>query len=237
MVGERIVAIGNPTGMNLAGSVTQGIVSGLKRLITVTSEETGESIEMEAIQVDAAINPGNSGGALINKYGQVVGINSSKLSSTQIEGIGFAIPISTAKPIVDDLIAYGYVRGRVLLGITYYAVSDAVGAMTGYTPGLWVQSVREDMDVYAKGLRAGDIITQIDGQDVRDSETVKSIMSAKKPGDMVELTVVQQSLSGKVKTYTISVELAEDKGSLNSSDSQQQESSSGSDIQRLPFGR
>ena len=237
VVGERIVAIGNPTGMNLAGSVTQGIVSGLKRLITVTSEETGESIEMEAIQVDAAINPGNSGGALINKYGQVVGINSSKLSSTQIEGIGFAIPISTAKPIVDDLIAYGYVRGRVLLGITYYAVSDAVGAMTGYTPGLWVQSVREDMDVYAKGLRAGDIITQIDGQDVRDSETVKSIMSAKKPGDMVELTVVQQSLSGKVKTYTISVELAEDKGSLNSSDSQQQGSSSGSDIQRLPFGR
>lgn len=116
VVGERIVAIGNPTGMNLAGSVTQGIVSGLKRLISVTNEETNETIEMEAIQVDAAINPGNSGGALINKYGQVVGINSSKLSSTQIEGIGFAIPISTAKPIVDDLIAYGYVRGRVLLG-------------------------------------------------------------------------------------------------------------------------
>ena len=106
VVGERIVAIGNPTGMNLAGSVTQGIVSGLKRLISVTNEETNETIEMEAIQVDAAINPGNSGGALINKYGQVVGINSSKLSSTQIEGIGFAIPISTAKPIVDDLIAY-----------------------------------------------------------------------------------------------------------------------------------
>ena len=160
VVGERIVAIGNPTGMNLAGSVTQGIVSGLKRLISVTNEETNETIEMEAIQVDAAINPGNSGGALINKYGQVVGINSSKLASTQIEGIGFAIPISTAKPIVDDLVAYGYVRGRVLLGITYYAVSDAVGAMNGYTPGLWVQSVREDMDVYAKGLRAGDIITR-----------------------------------------------------------------------------
>lgn len=237
VVGERIVAIGNPTGMNLAGSVTQGIVSGLKRLITVTNEETGEAIEMEAIQVDAAINPGNSGGALINKYGQVVGINSSKLSSTQIEGIGFAIPISTAKPIIDDLIAYGYVRGRVLLGITYYAVSDAVGAMTGYTPGLWVQSVREDMDVYAKGLRAGDIITQIDGQDVRDSETVKSIMADKKPGDTVELTVVQQSLSGKVTTYTITVELAEDKGSLDTSNQQQQSSSSDDDIQQLPFGR
>lgn len=238
VVGERIVAIGNPTGMNLAGSVTQGIVSGLKRLISVTNEETNETIEMEAIQVDAAINPGNSGGALINKYGQVVGINSSKMSSTQIEGIGFAIPISTAKPIVDDLIAYGYVRGRVLLGITYYPVSDAVGAMSGYTPGLWVQSVREDMDAYAKGLRAGDIITQIDGQDVRDSATVKGILSAKKPGDSVELTVVQQSISGKIKTYTINVTLAEDKGSSQStgSGSSQPSINDGSDIKKLPFG-
>lgn len=238
VVGERIVAIGNPTGMNLAGSVTQGIVSGLKRLISVTNEETSETIEMEAIQVDAAINPGNSGGALINKYGQVVGINSSKMSSTQIEGIGFAIPISTAKPIVDDLIAYGYVRGRVLLGITYYPVSDAVGAMSGYTPGLWVQSVREDMDAYAKGLRAGDIITQIDGQDVRDSATVKGILSAKKPGDSVELTVVQQSISGKIKTYTINVTLAEDKGSSQStgSGSSQPSTDDGSDIKKLPFG-
>lgn len=238
VVGERIVAIGNPTGMNLAGSVTQGIVSGLKRLISVTNEETNETIEMEAIQVDAAINPGNSGGALINKYGQVVGINSSKLSSTQIEGIGFAIPISTAKPIVDDLIAYGYVRGRVLLGITYYPVSDAVGAMSGYTPGLWVQSVREDMDAYAKGLRAGDIITQIDGQDVRDSATVKGILSAKKPGDSVELTVVQQSISGKIKTYTINVTLAEDKGTSQSTGSGSSEPSTddGSDIKKLPFG-
>lgn len=238
VVGERIVAIGNPTGMNLAGSVTQGIVSGLKRLISVTNEETNETIEMEAIQVDAAINPGNSGGALINKYGQVVGINSSKMSSTQIEGIGFAIPISTAKPIVDDLIAYGYVRGRVLLGITYYPVSDAVGAMSGYTPGLWVQSVREDMDAYAKGLRAGDIITQIDGQDVRDSATVKGILSAKKPGDSVELTVVQQSISGKIKTYTINVTLAEDKGTSQSTGSGSSEPSidDGSDIKKLPFG-
>lgn len=238
VVGERIVAIGNPTGMNLAGSVTQGIVSGLKRLISVTNEETNETIEMEAIQVDAAINPGNSGGALINKYGQVVGINSSKMSSTQIEGIGFAIPISTAKPIVDDLIAYGYVRGRVLLGITYYPVSDAVGAMSGYTPGLWVQSVREDMDAYAKGLRAGDIITQIDGQDVRDSATVKGILSAKKPGDSVKLTVVQQSISGKIKTYTINVTLAEDKGSSQSTGSGSSEPSTddGSDIKKLPFG-
>ena len=219
VVGERIVAIGNPTGLNLAGSVTQGIVSGLERSIQVQDETTGTVIEMQAIQVDAAINPGNSGGALINKYGQVVGINSSKLSSTQIEGIGFAIPISTAKPIVDDLINYGYVRGRVLLGITYIAISDVTGAISGYTPGLWVQSVNEELDVAAKGVQPGDVIVQMDDQDVRDSDDVKAIMEGKEPGDTVKLKIVRQSVTGKVTNFTVEVELAEDKGNYNSSSS------------------
>lgn len=220
VVGERIVAIGNPTGLNLAGSVTQGIVSGLERSIQVQDETTGTVIEMQAIQVDAAINPGNSGGALINKYGQVVGINSSKLSSTQIEGIGFAIPISTAQPIVDDLINYGYVRGRVLLGITYIAISDVTGAISGYTPGLWVQSVNEDLDVAAKGVQAGDVIVQMDDQDVRSSDDVKAIMEGKKPGDTVKLKIVRQSVTGKVTNFTVEVELAEDKGNYNTSTSE-----------------
>ncbi len=219
VVGERIVAIGNPTGLNLAGSVTQGIVSGLERSIQVQDETTGTVIEMQAIQVDAAINPGNSGGALINKYGQVVGINSSKLSSTQIEGIGFAIPISTAKPIVDDLINYGYVRGRVLLGITYIAISDVTGAISGYTPGLWVQSVNEELDVAAKGVQPGDVIVQMDDQDVRDSDDVKAIMEGKEPGDTVKLKIVRQSVTGKVTNFTVEVELAEDKGNYNGSSS------------------
>lgn len=232
VVGERIVAIGNPTGLNLAGSVTQGIVSGLERNIQVTDETTGTVIEMQAIQVDAAINPGNSGGALINKYGQVVGINSSKLSSTQIEGIGFAIPISTAKPIVDDLISYGYVRGRVLLGITYVAISDVTGAISGYTPGLWVQSVREDLDVYAKGVRAGDVIVKMDDQDVRDSDTVKAIMADKKPGDTIKLEIVRTSVTGKVSTFTVEVELSEDKGSSTSTEQQEIPQQGG--LQQLP---
>ena len=219
VVGERIVAIGNPTGLNLAGSVTQGIVSGLERSIQVQDETTGTVIEMQAIQVDAAINPGNSGGALINKYGQVVGINSSKLSSTQIEGIGFAIPISTAKPIVDDLISYGYVRGRVLLGITYIAISDVTGAISGYTPGLWVQSVNEELDVAAKGVQPGDVIVQMDDQDVRDSDDVKASMEGKEPGDTIKLKIVRQSVTGKVTNFTVEVELAEDKGNYSSSSS------------------
>lgn len=217
VVGERIVAIGNPTGLNLAGSTTQGVVSGLNRNITLTNENDNSTISMEVIQVDAAINPGNSGGALINKYGQVVGINSSKLASTNIEGIGFAIPINNAKPIADDLVQYGYVRGRVRLGITYYPISEVLGAMYGYTPGLLIYSVDETMDVAAKGLKPGDTITQIDGQDVRDSEGVKAILEGKEPGDTIELTVYRQSVTGKTSTFKVRVQLAEDKGSLNSS--------------------
>ena len=220
VVGERIVAIGNPTGLNLAGSTTQGIVSGLQRNITVRTDD-GNTISIEAIQVDAAINPGNSGGALINKYGQVVGINSSKLSSTQIEGIGFAIPMNTAKPIVDDLVTYGYVKGRVKLGITYYGISEVTGAMTGYTPGLLVSAIDETADVYAKGVRVGDTITQIDGKDVRDAEDIQGILDGKVPGDTVKLTVYRVSVTGKQSTFTVDVKLEEDKG--NSTNLQQQQ--------------
>ena len=176
---------------------------------------------MEAIQVDAAINPGNSGGALINKYGQVVGINSSKLSSTQIEGIGFAIPMNTAKPIIDDLVSYGYVKGRVKLGITYYGISDVTGAMTGYTPGLLVSAIDETADVYTKGVRVGDTITQIDGKDVRDAEDIKEVLDGKVPGDKVKLTVYRVSVTGKQSTFTVDVQLEEDKG--NSTNVQQQQ--------------
>lgn len=235
VVGERIVAIGNPTGLNLAGSTTQGVVSGLNRNITLTNETDNSTISMEVIQVDAAINPGNSGGALINKYGQVVGINSSKLASTNIEGIGFAIPINNAKPIADDLIQYGYVRGRVRLGITYYPISEVLGAMYGYTPGLLVYSVDESMDVAAKGVKAGDTITQIDGQDVRDSEGVKAILEGKEPGDTIELTVYRQSVTGKTSTFKVRVELAEDKGSLNTTDQSDSGNNQDQQGQQSPF--
>lgn len=212
LVGERIVAIGNPTGLNLAGSTTQGIVSGLQRNITVQTED-GSTISMEAIQVDAAINPGNSGGALINKYGQVVGINSSKLSSTQIEGIGFAIPMNAAKPIIDDLVTYGYVKGRVRLGISYYGISEVTGAMTGYTPGLLIRAIDESSDVYTKGVRVGDTITRMDDKDVRDAEDIQEVLKGKVPGDTVKLTIYRVSVTGKQSTFTVEAKLGEDKGS------------------------
>ena len=214
-VGEPVVAIGNPAGLNLAGSTTQGIVSGLDRTISVTLE-TGESISMEVIQTDAAINPGNSGGPLINEYGQVIGINSSRLSSSSYDGIGFAIPINDALPIVEDLIQYGYVTGRVKLGITYYPISEVVGAMSGYTPGLLVYSVDVTMDVYAKGLRAGDIITEMDGQSVTSKEAIKNILDGKKPGDTLRITFIRGS-AGSQASYSVEVVLGEDTGNSDTS--------------------
>ena len=111
-VGERVVAIGNPMGLEFFGSVTQGIVSAVNRSITVNNRT------MNLIQTDAAINSGNSGGALINSYGEVIGINSVKVNANGVEGMGFAIPISEANPIVADLLEYGYVKGRPIIGIS-----------------------------------------------------------------------------------------------------------------------
>ncbi len=215
-VGEKVIAIGNPAGLNLAGSTTQGIVSGLDRTISVTLD-SGESISMDVIQTDAAINPGNSGGPLINEYGQVIGINSSRLSSSSFDGIGFAIPINNALPIVEDLIQYGYVTGRVKLGITYYPISEVVGAMSGYTPGLLVYSVDPTMDIYAKGVRAGDIITEMDGQLITSTEEIKKLLESKKPGDTLELTFYRGSSSTSGASYTISVILSEDTGNTDTS--------------------
>lgn len=214
-VGEKVIAIGNPAGLNLAGSTTQGIVSGLDRTISVTLD-SGESISMEVIQTDAAINPGNSGGPLINEYGQVIGINSSRLSSSSYDGIGFAIPINDALPVVEDLIQYGYVTGRVKLGITYYPISEVVAAMSGYTPGLLVYSVDTSMDVYAKGIRAGDIITEMDGQPVTSKDDIQLVLENKRPGDTIDLTFVRSSSSGSA-TYTVTVTLAEDTGNTDTS--------------------
>ncbi|MBP5271800.1 MAG: trypsin-like peptidase domain-containing protein, partial [Clostridia bacterium] len=119
-VGEPVYAIGNPGGTAFYGSVTKGIISAIDR--PTSSNETGYT--MECIQHDAAINPGNSGGALINCYGQVIGINSSKIASEQYEGMGFAVPINVAKGVVDDILKSGYVTGRAKLGIRYVPVSD-----------------------------------------------------------------------------------------------------------------
>lgn len=207
-VGERVIAIGNPGGLTLAGSVTQGIVSAVDRPVRVTDGYT-----MNFLQIDAAINPGNSGGALVNAFGQVVGINSQKIAATDYEGIGFAIPTAEAKPIIDDLISHGRVTGRVKLGITAYAIDEYAARMTGLPAGIRVGSTESGSDVAAKGIVPGDIITAINGESIASFSDVADVLKGFKPGDIVTLDVTRiSSASTRMQTFQVQVELMEDTG-------------------------
>ncbi len=212
-VGDQVVAIGNPGGSALASSVTVGYVSALNREITTESGYT-----MYCIQTDAAINPGNSGGALVNQYGQVIGINSSKIVSTGYEGLGFAIPSDTAQPILTSLINNGYVKDRAALGVSGTYIDSMTAQWYGLSSGMYVASVNSD-EANNSGLEKGDVITSIDGTQVTSSTTVTSVVTQKKPGDTVTLKV-DRALTGE-KDIEITVTLSEhveDTDSSNSSD-------------------
>lgn len=203
-VGDTVMAVGNPGGLELNSSVTQGIVSALNRQITNT--DTGYT--MECIQTDTAINPGNSGGALVNMYGQVVGINSSKIVAEGYEGLGFAIPIDDAQSVISNLKEYGYVKDRAVLGITGQYLDSMSAQFYGLTSGMYVASVNNE-SVSSAGVTQGCIITKIDDTDVTNSATITSYVSKKKPGDKVKLTVVN-NLTGK--TFTVDVTLVQASG-------------------------
>lgn len=188
-VGETAVAIGNPMGMEFSGSVTAGIISAVNRTMTIDDRT------YNLLQTDAAINSGNSGGALINQYGEVIGINSVKLSSSGIEGMGFAIAISEAKPIIEDLMNSGYVTGRPLVGI---AVQE-----TPY--GLFISSVQEGSGAAEAGLAQRDMIIEVDGQKVSSSSEINEIRDTKKPGDSLKFKILRDG-----ETLEISVTLHED---------------------------
>jgi len=219
-VGEKVVAIGNPRGLTLAGSVTQGIVSAVNR--SLSSSPT----DFTYIQTDAAINPGNSGGALVNEYGQVIGINTAKISqvaSTVYEGIGFAIPISEAKPIIDDLKAYGRVTGRVKFGIVVQTIDAYTAAMYQIPQGAMIISTEEGSDIAEKGIVAGDIIYAVDGNAIISSTELKNAVFGKKPGDPVTLSIYRRTTGYSDKKFDVTVSLMEDTGEAadNSSSSSQ----------------
>jgi serine protease Do len=203
-IGEEIVAIGSPAG--LYGSLTRGVVSGLNRMIKTDAN----NIEMNCIQIDAAINPGNSGGALVNMYGQVVGINTSKVMADSYDGIGFAISINAARPILEELIAEGYVKDRVRVGITFYEVTEATAKINGTKTGLLISSIDKDCDIANTNLRVNDIITHIDGNPVIYRSDVDSILKNKKPGDTVTATVYRKTDNGEETTFEIKFKLMED---------------------------
>lgn len=189
-VGDLAVAIGNPLGQELAGTVTAGVISAVNRKMTVD----GRTYNL--IQTDAAINPGNSGGALVNKYGQVIGINSIKMSQDGVEGIGFAIAMSEAKPIIDDLMNNGYVSGRPLIGIT----------ATESRNGLTVYTVAEGSGAQKAGIKEGDLIIKADGIVVKTVDELNDIKDKKAPGDKVTLTLIRDG-----ELLDVKVELQEDK--------------------------
>ncbi len=203
-IGEEIVALGSPAG--LYSSLTRGVVSGLNRKIKTEANNT----EMDCIQIDAAINPGNSGGALVNMYGQVVGINTSKIMLESYDGIGFAISINEARPILEKLIADGYIKDRVKIGISFYELTEATAEINKTKPGLYIRSIDKDCDIAKTELRENDIITHIDGAPVVYRSDVDNVMKGKKPGDTVKAKVYRKTDSGDEKTFEIKFKLMED---------------------------
>lgn len=198
-VGERVVAIGNPMGLEFFGSVTEGIVSAVNRKITVDNRT------MSLIQTDAAINSGNSGGALINRFGEVIGINSVKVSSEGVEGMGFAIPSSEAKPIISDLLQYGYVKGRPVIGISTREVTEYMARSYSWPQGVQVMDITSE-SARSAGLQQGDIITEVDGQKVADTDALNEIKNKHNPGDKLKMTVYKYATG---RTETIEVILSE----------------------------
>lgn len=192
VVGEDILAIGNPLG-SLGGTVTEGAISATARQISVSGTD------MTLLQISAPINPGNSGGGLFNLAGELVGVVNAKMSSEEIEGLGFAIPIDTAYDVILELIAHGYVRGRPDLGFTVVDVTDYRTAMryfNSFNTGVYVYDNDHDMVKY------GDLILAADGKEITSSSTLQSIVRQKAVGDTIELTVYREK---KQITVTVTV--------------------------------
>ena len=190
--GEQVVAIGRPNDATSSSSITIGCISFLNRRVS-----NATSYASRLIQTDSAINPGSSGGALVNMYGQVIGITSSKLVGSEYEGVGYAIPTTTVKFIVEELIEHGSVVSRAKLGITYTEIDSVTAEISGTNiTGLLIAQVNEDSPLYKKAV-AEDIITQVNGQNITKGDMVLDIIEASKPGDKLELTIY----STKTKSY------------------------------------
>ncbi len=196
-VGETVIAVGNPLG-ELGGSVTQGIVSALNRVVVV------ESYEMTLIQMDASVSPGNSGGGLFNMAGELVGIVNAKSSDSDSEGIGFSIPINTAISLATNLIENGYITGRPELGIVAVSISDAdTAAAYGVSAlGIYVYSINEGSAAEAAGLQVGDRLISIDDIEISVLTDLTDAIDAKEVGETVNLLVAR---SGQMLTVTVTL--------------------------------
>ena len=212
-VGEPIYAIGNPGGSEYFGSITDGIVASIDRSVTST-------YTMTCIQHNAAINPGNSGGALVNTAGQIIGINSSKIASTEFEGMGFAVPTSIASPVVDALINYGYVPNRPKLGIEYSPVSSnqlysIIVSIRDLPQGsLIIASIAEDSTLVGTQAQVGDLIIGVNGKNMDKSSVLLDLIETGQVGDTLTLNLCRiDKRTYKITTFDVVITLVEDKGS------------------------
>ena len=195
-VGDSVVAIGDPLGVELRGTMTDGIVSAISRDVQVDGRV------MNLIQTNAALNSGNSGGPLINRFGQVIGINTMKIGtfadSSGVEGLGFAIPSATVQEIVNQLLSQGYVSGRPWLGIEGESFSTFYQRFYRIPKGLYVTDVQVGSPAEAAGLRIGDIILTADGGSVTDMDALNAQLYTHAPGDSMRLSVYRNGRQGDV---------------------------------------
>lgn len=199
-LGEDIIAVGNPGGLDYQNSITKGIVSALNRELSSTSL-------VKYIQTDAAINPGNSGGPVVNLYGQVIGVATSKIVSEQYEGMGFAIPSQTVKEIVDELVRNGYVSGRVKIGISGTNVTSSMASQYDVPQGIMVAEIVEGGPCDGTDLMIEDIITEADGTEVKTFSDIYEVLENHKAGDKIKLKYYRASDDSE---GTIEITLQED---------------------------
>ncbi|MBU3188660.1 trypsin-like peptidase domain-containing protein [Clostridium bowmanii] len=192
-VGETVVAIGNPLGKELIGSVTTGIVSAVNRQVSI------ENKDLKFIQTDAAINPGNSGGPLVNSKGEVVGINTAKISVEGVEGLGFAIPINTVNPKMDALI-----KPILSIGISCRDITADISKQYNMPVGVYVSQIKEFSAAEKSGITSGDIIVKFDGKKIKTVDELNKIKGTHKSGDVVKIELVRNS-----KTVKINLTLSE----------------------------
>ena len=200
-VGDSVLAVGNPLG-ELGGTVTSGIVSALNRSVTI--QGTSSTNTMSLIQMDASVSPGNSGGGLFNMNGELIGLVNAKSSSSDAEGLGFAIPINDAIQVAQDLLENGYVSGRPYMGITYIAVTDAQTAaqLNVNAYGVYVVDVVQGGPADKAGLKAGDRIVSIDGTEIAQKDDLGTLMQQHTAGDTLSITVARD---GQMQTVSLTL--------------------------------
>ena len=243
VLGQEVVAIGNALGYGQ--SVTTGIISALGRDVTV-SDENGGSITNKLIQTDAAINPGNSGGALLNMNGELIGINSVKVASSSVEGMGYAIPISDVQSIIEELMLKETrdvvaEDQRGYLGINPIDVTNDIYETYGMPVGVYINIVYEDSPAEAAGLVKGNIITKFDGQTIKTREQLVSLMSYYSVGESVDIVAMVQSSNGYVeKTFHVTLGskdiFGENSDNVQSTPKQQEPKDDIDDFFSNPFG-